>query len=151
MQKLEACPDCGGFTVSVDLPCPHCGEVPAKLQEASLPQWAPGFATRGRLAPRLIQAAIGGSLAMTLMACYGAPHAYMTEPQDPTSDQDGDGFPMREDCDDFAANIHPGASDAVGDGVDSDCDGTDAPKAKEFAEPPPEEKPPLEVATPPEE
>ncbi len=88
---------------------------------------------------------------MTLMACYGAPQAYMPEPADPNADQDRDGFPMREDCDDQSADIHPGAADTEGDGIDSDCDGTDAPKPQEFAEPPPEDKAPLEVATPPDE
>lgn len=86
---------------------------------------------------------------MTLMACYGAPHAYMPEPRDPNADQDGDGFPMREDCDDLSASTHPGAADTEGDGIDSDCDGSDAQRPQEFAEPPPEEKQPLEVASPP--
>ncbi|MEQ1504168.1 MAG: MopE-related protein [Myxococcota bacterium] len=31
----------------------------------------------------------------------------------------------REDCDDAVADVHPGAPDPCGDGVDSDCDGGD--------------------------
>ena len=38
-------------------------------------------------------------------------------------DQDGDGYSLLEDCDDYDASIHPGATEAVGDEVDSDCDG----------------------------
>ncbi|MCA9639605.1 MAG: putative metal-binding motif-containing protein [Polyangiaceae bacterium] len=139
MQKLDACAECGGFSPE-GAACPHCGAAPSRLPPAV-----------SRLGSRLLQVAIGSSLAMTLMACYGAPHAYMQEPADPTSDLDGDGFPAREDCDDHSASIHPGAADEVGDGIDSDCDGTDRPKPKEFAEPPSEDKPPLEVATPPAE
>lgn len=29
------------------------------------------------------------------------------------------------DCDDFRADVHPGAYDPAGDGVDQDCDGVD--------------------------
>ena len=43
-----------------------------------------------------------------------------TDPQDP--DEDGDGVPASEDCDDTDATISPGA-DEVCDGVDNDCDG----------------------------
>lgn len=37
-------------------------------------------------------------------------------------DQDGDGFPLRQDCDDRDRSIYPGARE-VCDGVDNDCDG----------------------------
>jgi hypothetical protein len=44
-------------------------------------------------------------------------------------DVDGDGFDGSEvdgpDCDDAAADVHPGASDQVGDDVDEDCDAVD--------------------------
>ncbi len=105
---------------------------------------------RGRTLPtRLTQVAIGGSLAMTLMACYGAPQAYYNDPgyPDPQLDGDGDGFGAADDCDDRAPEIHPGAPDVAGDQIDSDCDGSDAPK-QQFAEPPSSNQQ-LQVAEPP--
>jgi hypothetical protein len=72
---------------------------------------------------------------MTLMACYGGP-AWI----DDCVDGDGDGwFPTcydepcdpevdpNCDCDDGRADIHPGAPDVFGDGLDSDCSGADGP------------------------
>ena len=67
-----------------------------------------------------------GAMAMTLMACYGLP------PCQESVDKDGDGFPVctdggmlngPEDCDDDNPNIHPGAIDPPGDGIDQDCSG----------------------------
>ncbi len=40
-------------------------------------------------------------------------------------DQDGDGSPAGEDCDDADSTAFPGAEDAWYDGVDSNCDGAD--------------------------
>jgi choline-sulfatase len=55
------------------------------------------------------------------------------------SDGDGDGFSARfggGDCDDGRADVHPGADDTPGDGIDQDCEGGDAKVVAE-AEPPP--------------
>jgi hypothetical protein len=41
---------------------------------------------------------------------------------------DGDAFGEVCDCDDGDDTIFPGAADAVGDGIDQDCDGTDGPQ-----------------------
>jgi murein DD-endopeptidase MepM/ murein hydrolase activator NlpD len=41
-------------------------------------------------------------------------------------DEDGDGSPSNLDCDDADATRHPSAADPCGDGVDQDCDGSDA-------------------------
>lgn len=40
-------------------------------------------------------------------------------------DADGDGYPVTTDCNDADADIHPGATEVVGDGVDQDCNGYD--------------------------
>lgn len=40
-------------------------------------------------------------------------------------DLDGDGYPAPEDCDDADAELHPGATEQCGDGVDANCDGED--------------------------
>lgn len=42
-----------------------------------------------------------------------------------TTDHDGDGY-SDDDCDDWEADVHPGARDTPADGVDQDCDGLDA-------------------------
>ena len=46
-----------------------------------------------------------------------------------TVDADGDGFLSEDsggdDCDDTDPDVHPGADDPAGDGVDADCDGAD--------------------------
>ena len=41
-------------------------------------------------------------------------------------DRDGDGFTVGDgDCNDEDPAVHPGAADAAGDGLDTDCDGAD--------------------------
>ncbi len=40
-------------------------------------------------------------------------------------DQDGDGFPRKQDCDDANPYVNPYADDIPYDGIDQDCDGED--------------------------
>ena len=51
----------------------------------------------------------------------------VTIPVDPNaSDDDYDGYTeVQGDCDDTNADIHPGATEECGDGIDQDCDGAD--------------------------
>ena len=42
------------------------------------------------------------------------------------ADDDNDGFNARSDCNDTNPGIFPGAADAVGNGIDENCDGADA-------------------------
>lgn len=84
-------------------------------------------------------------MALTLMACYGgAPQHYMAEPEPmaggecaaEADDLDRDGYCAPADCDEVNADIHPGAEDPAGDGVDQDCDGADGIAGPTMAEEP---------------
>jgi len=51
-----------------------------------------------------------------------------SDPSLNNGDIDGDGFSSCDgDCDNADPDVYPGAEDVAGDGVDSDCDGSDAP------------------------
>ena len=102
------CDQCGGFVPDGVDACPNCGARPG---------------TR-RFARRLLNAASGGAVALTLMACYGgAPQHYMAEPEPmaggecgaEADDLDRDGYCAPADCDEVNADIHPGAEDPAGD------------------------------------
>ena len=43
----------------------------------------------------------------------------------PPVDGDGDGYYLPSDCDDSDPNVHPGAVETAGDGIDSNCNGDD--------------------------
>ena len=76
---------------------------------------------------RIGGALIGGAMAMTLSACYGAPPAgvYDTSCAPGQVDNDGDGFCADADCDDNDHTINLLADEIPNDGIDQNCDGDD--------------------------
>jgi hypothetical protein len=122
--SMLTCTRCEGFIPTGLSVCPHCE------------------ARAGGVMKKIVTAAAGGAVALTLMACYGGgPGSWMPPEGPPTGtcaspadDIDKDGY-CQDDCDEVNASVHPGASEIPGDGIDQDCVGGDAPAAG--AVPPP--------------
>ncbi len=118
--KLISCNSCGMHHYQHEEGCPHCS-ISRKTSMG------------GRTAMALL-------LGLSLSACGDKSGDTGTEPaSEPTAepgaemaygvpmvDEDGDGYYADEDdCDDSNADIHPGAEETPGDGIDSNCDGED--------------------------
>lgn len=121
---LAACPACAGLVPSGRTHCLHCD---AALTSCGKRPW--------HWLRRALSASVAGAATITLMACYGGPSVY-----DDCVDVDNDGWfpgcydepcdPSEDpycDCNDNNANVHPGAPDPIGDGLDTDCSGDDGP------------------------
>ncbi|MBX3187877.1 MAG: putative metal-binding motif-containing protein [Labilithrix sp.] len=53
----------------------------------------------------------------------GSPCAANNLNADPDADLDGDGYPLKYDCNECDPNVNRGAFDVPGNGIDEDCDG----------------------------
>ena len=53
----------------------------------------------------------------------GSPCAVNNLNADPNSDADGDGYPLKYDCNECDPNVNNGAFDVPGNGIDEDCNG----------------------------
>lgn len=64
-------------------------------------------------------------LFLPLLGCDPEPKSAPPADSEPpvVIDEDGDGYPAEEDCDDDDAAVHPEADDAPYDGLDADCAG----------------------------
>lgn len=54
----------------------------------------------------------------------GSPCAANNVGTDPDKDYDGDGYPLKLDCNECDPNVNAGAFDVPGNGIDEDCNGT---------------------------
>lgn len=114
---MRLCESCGTPVPYAE--CPHCGEA----EGPSTPAW--GGLRRARGA-----AATLGLVVSTVVfpGCATSMYGLIAVPI-PPMDQDQDGWTVPQDCDDADPDVNPGAAEAAGDGVDSDCDGLDDPQA----------------------
>ena len=53
----------------------------------------------------------------------GSPCAVNNIAKDPEADSDGDGFPLKYDCNECDPNVNNGAFDVPGNNIDEDCNG----------------------------
>ena len=143
--RMLACPRCANHVLISSSECPHCGAVVSGssgrlLMTAGAAMLGLTLATgcdRDQPQPDYgvpDTADTGGDQPDYGVPDTGEPRGEDTGPSDlygvpdtgMYSDNDGDGYSEADgDCDDSDASVHPGAQETPGDGVDSNCDGSD--------------------------
>ena len=142
--RMLSCSSCHRHVLVSSLECPHCGSaLPGR-------SGARTTATAALLGLALVGCPTPGGGDTGVIALYGVPDtgdsadtADTGDSGDDTAgdtcisdlygvpdtgdvDADGDGYTVADgDCDDTNADIHPGATETPGDGVDSNCNGDD--------------------------
>ena len=107
MSPLLLCPDCSTPRVTDGGACPSCGAT--RLSASSLPS-------------------VLGVLGLSFVSggCFESNSKYGMPDTGGYEDADGDGWSVEDgDCDDTDDTVHPDATETPGDGVDSNCDGSD--------------------------
>ena len=124
---MEQCTKCGGFIPSHIHDCPHCN-VSETSERKSLPKKSPLKKWRNSL----LSIVGGGTLMLTMMACYGPAMPICQNEVDNDkdgffvcADKNGGRTAKEEDCNDSDKTIHPNAKDTAGDKIDQNCDGVD--------------------------
>ncbi|MBK7756415.1 MAG: putative metal-binding motif-containing protein [Deltaproteobacteria bacterium] len=110
---MTNCAHCGTHVFESACACPHCG---TKLRDCGL---------RHTAAAALMGLALVGCGDKEPSDSGYAPE-YGVADTSYLADADGDGVTVGDgDCNDDDAAVNPGATETAGDGVDSNCDGSD--------------------------
>ena len=111
MPELVPCAACETLVFAGTCVCPHCGVKKACRGTGALGKAAMAVG----LVTALAACEGEGDVETGVQALYGVALV----------DNDGDGYPEGDDCNDDDANIHPDATETAGDGVDSNCNDED--------------------------
>ncbi|MEY3210918.1 MAG: putative metal-binding motif [Pseudomonadota bacterium] len=110
---MTNCAHCGTHVFESACACPHCG---TKLRDCGL---------RHTAAAALMGLALVGCGDKDPSDSAAAPE-YGVADTSYLADADDDGVTIGDgDCNDDDAAVNPGATETAGDGVDSNCDGSD--------------------------
>ena len=115
--KLQPCSSCEQLVTVGTCVCPHCG-----VKKACSTLISRSAALLG------LTATLSGGIGC-VQNLYGVAlpdTGFARDTGDPQLvDADGDGWNADDDCNDDDATVNPGATETVGDKLDSNCDGND--------------------------